>query len=150
MNQAILKKSHVLSFFCVAMVAFVLHLPSECHGDVEPCPMTVDVSPYQVNIDGGGANHYVRILTYSSFNNTAGAFVYINENEDPIDSDSVVLTRDSVGHLIVKVDLNALQDADLDVNTYHDLTIVAELKVAVGECVEKEGTGEIFIIGKKK
>ena len=150
MSKAILKKVYLLSIFCVAMMAFVLHLPLECYGDMEPCPMTVDVSPYQVNIEGGGINHYVRVLTYTSYSNTAGASVYINENQDPIDSDSIELTRDSVGHLIVKIDLDALQDADLVVDTSHYLTIVAELKVPTTECVEKEGIGEIYIIGKRK
>jgi hypothetical protein len=110
----------------------------------------VEVSPYQVNIDSGGVEHYVRVLTYTWYSNTAGAFVYINDNEDPIESEYIVLTRDSVGHLVVKIDLIALQDADLEVDTYHSLKIVVELKDPIGECVEKEGIGEIYIIGKKK
>jgi hypothetical protein len=111
--------------------------------------MRVEVSPYQVNIDSGGEEHFVRILTYAWYINTAGAFVYINDNEDPIDSEYIVLTRDSIGHLVVKIDLIALQDAELEVDTSHYLKIVVELKVVTDECVEKEGIGEIYIIGKK-
>ena len=51
---------------------------------------------------------------------------------------------------MVKIDLTALQDAELEVDSYHDLKIVAELKEFTDECVEKEGTGEIYIIGKKR
>jgi len=150
MSRSIFKRACFLSILCVVTMGFVLNLPLECYGDMEPCPMTVEVSPYQVNIDADGVNHYVRVLTYTSYSNTAGAFVYINDNEDPIDSDSIKLTRDSFGHLIVKIDLDALKDADLARDTSHDLTIVAELKVPTSECVEKEGIGEIYIIGKGK
>jgi hypothetical protein len=113
--------------------------------------MTVDVSPYQVNIDSGGAEHYVRVLTYTWYSNTdkESTFVYINENIEAIDPVFIVLTRDSVGHLVVKIDLIALQEAELEVDTIHDLKIVAGLKVRTDDCVEKEGVGEIYIIGKK-
>jgi hypothetical protein len=121
-----------------------------CYGQEEPCPVSVEVSPYQVNIDSGGVEHYVRVLTYAWYSNTAAAFVYVNDNEDPIASEYIVLTRDSVGHLVVKIDLIAIQDAELEVDTYHSLKIVVELKEAIDGCVEKEGTGEIYIIGKKK
>ena len=149
MNKTIFKKFDVPSIFCIAMISFVLCLPMICYGQEEICPMRVDVSPYQVNIDSGGVEHYVRVLTYTSYSNTAEAFVYINENEDAIDSEHVELTRDSVGHLVVKIELIALQDAKLEVNTIHVLKIVAELKLITDECTEKEGTGEIYIVGKK-
>jgi hypothetical protein len=115
----------------------------------EPCPMDVEVSPYQVNIDSGGASHYVRILTYTSYSNTKEAFVYINDNDYPIDSEYVTLTRDSYGRLVVKIDLDALQDAGLEAETYHYLTIVVELEAVVGECSVKEGIGEMYVLGKK-
>ena len=111
--------------------------------------MTVEVSPYQVNIDSGGAEHYVRVLTYTSYSNTAEAFVYINENEGPIDSGDIKLTRDSFGRLVVKIDLIALQDAELEVYQLHDLKIVVHLKEKIGDCDEKEGIGVIYIIGKE-
>jgi hypothetical protein len=50
---------------------------------------------------------------------------------------------------VVKIDLIAIQDAELEVDAYHYLKIIVELKEPTGECVEKEGTGEIYIIGKK-
>jgi len=152
MNKAILKRIWLPSILCVAMISFLLPYPMTCYGEEDEsntCPMRVEVSPYQVNIDSGGVDHYVRILTYTWYSDTKEAFVYINDNEDPIDSDFIVLTRDSVGHLVVKIDLIALQDAELEADTYHGLKIVAELKVLTDECDEKEGTGEIYIIGKK-
>jgi len=119
---------------------------------LDACGFSVDVSPNQVNIDSGGSSHNVRILTYTWYSNTAGVFVYINppaggEPIDPIIPEYVVMTRDSFGHLVVKVDLNAFQDAELETDTFHDLKVVAVLKQPVGDCAEKEGTGEIYIIG---
>ena len=140
MNKAILKKIWLPSILCIAMISFLLPYPMTCYGEeeVEPCPMRVEVSPYQVNIDSGGVDHYVRILTYSWYSDTASAFVYINDNEDPIDPEYIVLTRDSVGHLVVKIDLIALQDAELEVDTYHYLKITAVLKELTNGCLEKE------------
>ena len=149
MNKVIVKRIVMLSIFYVALTAFGLQVPMTCYGqdEVVTCPMRVEVSPYQVNIDAGGAEHYVRVLTYTWYSNTAAAFVYINDNEDPIDPEDIILTRDSVGHLVVKIDLEALQEANLEVDTYHYLKIVVYLKDPEGECIE--GTGEIYIIGKK-
>jgi hypothetical protein len=152
MNKAILKKIWLPAILCFTMISFLLPFPMTCYGDETepPCPISIDVSPYQVNIDSGGADHNVRVLTYTWYSNTDGAFVYINDNKEPIDPEYIVLTRDSVGHLVVKIDLVALQDADLEVDTYHDIKIVVELKETTDDgCVEKEGTGKIYIIGKK-
>ena len=148
MNKAIFKKICLLSVFCIAMISLALYLPMMCYGQGD-CPdsLRVEVSPYQVNIDAGGAEHYVRVLTYTWYSNTAAAFVYINDNDDPIDPEDIILTRDSVGHLVVKIDLEALQEANLEVDTYHYLKIVVYLKDPADECIE--GTGEIYIIGKK-
>jgi hypothetical protein len=153
MNKTFFKKVSLSSTLCIAMTSFLLLFAVTSYGEdvLEPCPipMTVEVSPYQVNIDSGGVSHDVRILTYSSYSNTKGAFVYINDNDYPIDSEYVKLTRDSVGHLVVKIDLDALQDAGLAAEMFHYLTIVAELKKAVDGCIEKEGVGEMYVIGKK-
>lgn len=112
---------------CMALALVFFQAPAKCYGEEEPCLIRVDVSPHQVNIDGGGVNHYVRVLTYARWNNTEYAFVYINDNEDPIDSEYIVLTRDSVGHLVVEIDLIALQEAELEVDTYHFLKIVVDV-----------------------
>jgi hypothetical protein len=149
MNKAILKKIWLPAILCITIISFLLPFPMTCYGEEEPCPVRIEVSPYQVNIDSGGVDHYVRVLTYAWYSNTAGAFIYINDNEDPIDSEYIVLTRDSIGHLVIKIDLIALQDAELEVDTYHYLTIVVQLKETTDDCVEKKGTGEIYIIGKK-
>lgn len=150
MNKAILNKIWLPAILCITMVSFLLPFPMTCYGEeTEPCSIRIDVSPYQVNIDSGGADHDVRVLTYTWYSNTAGAFVYINDNDDPIGSEYIVLTRDSVGHLVVKIDLVALQDAKLEVNNDNLLTIVVVLKEATDGCDEQKGTGEIFIIGKK-
>jgi hypothetical protein len=116
------------------------------------CEFTVDVSPYQVNIESGGSSHDVRILTYTPYSNTAEVFVYLDppadgqEPIDPVASDDVIMTRDSLGHLIVKIELTALQDAALAADAFHAVKIVAVLKQPVGECVEKEGTGQVYVI----
>ena len=149
MNKAIFKKFWLPSIVCITMISLLLPFPMPCHGEDEPCPIRVEVSPYQVNIDAGGVEHYFRVLTYARYANTAEAFVYIDENADPIEDQYIILTRDSVGHLVIKIDLDALQDADLEVDTYHDLKIGVVLKVPNGLCLEQEGTGEIFIIGQK-
>ena len=150
MKKAIFKRICLLSILCIAMMSFLLHLPMTCYGEDEPesCPLRFDVSPYQVNIDSDGVEHYVRILTYTWYKNADEVFVYINDNEDPIVPGYIVLTRDSVGHLVVKIDLDALQDAELDVGT-HLLKIVVVLKEIRNDCSVEEGTGEIYIIGKK-
>ena len=150
MNRAISKKIVSTSILCVAMLSFLFYLPMTCFGEaVCPISLGVDVSPYQVNIDAGGVAHYVRVLTYTAYSNTAGVNVYINDNEDAVDSGYIKLTRDSVGHLVVKIDLDAFQDASLGADTTHLLKIVVALKKDIDGCSEKEGTGEIFIIGKK-
>ncbi len=147
MNKAIFKKFWLPSILCIAMISLLLPFPMPCHGQVEPCTIGVEVSPYQVNIDAGGVDHYVRVLTYARYSNTDAAFVYIDENEDPIDSEYIELKEDSFGNLVIYIDLIAIQDAGLEVDTYHDLKIVVELiDPADGKC---EGTGEIYIIGKK-
>ena len=148
MNKTIFKKIWLPSILCIAMISFLLPYPLTCYGE-EPCPIRVDVSPYQVNIDSGGVDHYVRVLTYARYSNTAGVLVYINNNKDPIDPEYIELTRDSVGHLVVKIYLIALQNAGLEVDTAHYLGIIVQLKEPTDECVEKEGIGEIYIIGKK-
>lgn len=149
MNTAILKKVCLFSALCITTISFMA-----CYG-LEDCIFRVEVSPYQVNIDSGGEAHYVRVLTYTSYNNTAEAHVYINPpdgNEeliDPISPDYVELTRDSVGHLVVKIDLKALQDAELEEDTVHYLKIVAVLKEIANSCDAKEGTGALYIIGEE-
>jgi len=154
MNNTIFKKICLLSVLCITILSFALPLPMTCYGE-EACTFRVEVSPYQVNIDSGGEAHYVRVLTYTWYKITAEAYVYINPpdgNEeliDPIISDYVELTRDSVGHLVVKIDLKALQDAELEEDTFHYLKIVTVLKEITDGCGEKEGTGELYIIGKK-
>jgi hypothetical protein len=130
-----------------------------CYGDDDetcPLPLRVEVSPNQVNIDSGGVDHYVRVLTYAWYRETAEAFVYINDNIDPIDSEYIILTRDSVGHLVIKIDLIAFQEAykkeQLDVDSYNELKIAVVLKSDSNEsdeCLEKEGIGQLYIIGKK-
>ena len=150
MNRVIFKKIVSPSILCIAMICFLFYIPMTCFGE-EGCPISlgVEVSPYQVNIDAGGVAHYVRVLTYTSYRNTEKAYVYINENNEPIGSEYIKLTRDSFGHLIIKIDLVALQDAGLEAETTHDLKIVVDLENPIGECFEKEGIGEIYIIGKK-
>ena len=149
MNKAILKKICLFSALCITTISFMA-----CYGE-EDCIFRVEVSPYQVNIDSEGEAHYVRVLTYTWYENTAEAYVYINPpdgNEeliDPIISDYVELTRDSVGHLVVKIDLKALQEAELEEDTLHYLKIVVVLKEITNGCGEKEGTGELYIIGEK-
>ena len=148
MKRAIFKKIVSMSIFCIVMMSFLFYLPMTSFGE-GACPLSVEVSPYQVNIDAGGVAHYVRVLTYTSYSNTDKAFVYINENQFPIDSEYIELTRDSVGHLVVKIDLNALQDAELEAESTHYLKIAVELKTSIDGCSAKEGVGEIYIIGKK-
>jgi len=147
MNKAIYKKFWLPSVVCIFMISFLLPFPMPCHG--ADCDFDVEVSPYQVNIDSGGVDHYVRILTYARYADTYEAFVYIDDNESPIDSQYIELVRDRYGHLVVKIDLIALQDADLEVETYHNLKIVVELKAPEDSCLEQEGTGEIYIISQK-
>jgi len=115
----------------------------------EVCPLRVEVSPYQVNIDAGGAAHEVRVLTYTAYSNTGEAFVYIDENEYPVNSEYIELTRDSIGHLVVKIDLDALQEAQLEPYIHHYLKIAVILKTSEEKCVEKVGVGEMYITGKK-
>ena len=86
----ILKKAKTLCLpvvCCMALALVFFQVPPKCYGQEEPCPIEVEVSPYQVNIDSGGVDHYVRVLTYARWNNTEYAFVYINDNKYPIDSE---------------------------------------------------------------
>jgi len=153
MTKAFFRKIVPASILCMAAISFLFYLPATSFGEGEcPLPLSFDVSPYQVNIDAGGAAHYVRVLTYTSYRNTLEAFVYIyiNGNFDEIDPDYIVLTRDSLGRLVVKIDLDAFQDAGLEAEMSHILRIAVILKkVDVDGCSEKEGEGEIYIIGKK-
>jgi hypothetical protein len=150
MTVTLSKKILSTSILCIAMMTLLFHFPMTSFGqEVCPLDLRVEVSPYQVNIDAGGVAHYVRVLTYTSYSNTAKAFVYIDDNTLPIDPDNIELTRDSIGHLVVKIDLNALQDAALEAETIHFLKIAVVLKTSIDECLEKEGVGEIYIIGKK-
>jgi hypothetical protein len=149
MKKGASKISRLSSIFCIAILLFPLALPFTCFGQDTPCPMSVDVSPYQVNIDSGGAEHNVRVLTYAWYRDTSEAFVYINSDALPIEPEYIILTRDSVGHLVVKIDLIAFQVEELEVNMIHELKIVTTLKEPTDGCVEKEGIGEVYIIGKK-
>ena len=149
MNTAVFRKIVPASILCMVALSFLLYLPATSSAqEACPLPLGVDVSPYQVNIDAGGAAHYVRVLTYTPYSNTDQAFVYINENEEEINPGYIVLTRDSLGRLVVKIDLDALQDAGLDAGT-HYLKIAVTLNESVDGCDEKVGEGEIYIIDKK-
>lgn len=150
MSRTILKKTFVLTVFLIFITTFLVNIPQNCYGEdvSEPCPIRVEVSPFQVNIDAGGVAHYVRVLTYMSYSNTAEAFVYVNENTDAISSEYIELTRDSVGHLVIKIDLDALRLEDVQINEYNILTTVVVPKTQ-GDCSEYSGEGEIYIINKK-
>ena len=150
MKISVFKKILSRSIFFIALLAFLLGFSLTAFGqDGCPLPLGVEVSPYQVNIDADGAAHYVRVLTYTAYSNTAQAFVYINDNDIPVDPESIQITRDSIGHLVIKIDLDALQDAGLEPVTNHYLKIAVVLKTSVDGCFEKVGLGEILIIGKK-
>ncbi|MGA1869589.1 MAG: hypothetical protein ACMUJM_13715 [bacterium] len=153
MKNIIYKKSCALFTCCMLIAVFLLYIPITCYGQ-DSCTFRVEVSPYQVNIDSGGEAHYVRILTYTWYSTASKVFVYINpekaESTDPISSEYIKITRDSVGHLVVKIDLVALQEAELETENIHYLKIVVELKEGTDECNEKEGLGEIYIIGKNR
>ena len=45
--------------------------------------------------------------------------------------------------------MRTLQEAGLEDDTFHNLKITVTLKVPTDDCVEKEGVGEIYIVGKK-
>lgn len=89
MNKSSLRKICLPLICCTAMMS-LLCLPMTSYGQTV-CPMEVEVSPYQVNIDSGGVEHYVRVLTYTWYSNTAEAYVYINENDDAIESKYIEL-----------------------------------------------------------
>ena len=143
MNKSRLRKICLPLISSIAVMSMLLYLPLISYGQEDPCPMDVAVSPYQVNIDSGGLLHYIRVLTYTSYRNTEAAFVYINDNLEAVESEYIKLTRDSFGRLVVKIYLEALQNAELEPDTIHDLKIVVVLKEAVGDCEEKEGIGGI-------
>ncbi|MCK8602483.1 hypothetical protein [Desulfoferrobacter suflitae] len=115
----------------------------------DPCPVNIEVSPSQVNIDAGGVAHYVRVLTYARYVNTAEAFVYVNDNEFAMASEFIELTRDSVGHLVVKIDLNGLkleESVHTGLNTIHITVIPRE---PTDGCAEYSGMGDLYITNKK-
>lgn len=147
MSKTILKKIFTLSIASMAMMSFLIHFPTTSYAVEEYCTMRVEVSPYQVNIDGRGVAHDVRVLTYTYYSNTAEVSVVIDDLFS-IDSQYIEKTRDSVGHLVVKIDLEALKLANLSPDNYHILTVTAQAKT-VGACMAYTGDGAMYVVDKK-
>ena len=148
MHKTVLGKTCLLTASLIFVMTLAIVVPTTSYGD--ECPLEVDVSPFQVNIDAGGVSHYVRVLTYARYANTQEAFVYVNEWEDEIDDEYIILTRDSLGRLVVKIDLDALKEGKYGVIPfgYTDIKIAVVLKEPIGDCSEYAGVGEVFILGK--
>ena len=148
MNRANLKKFGFPSVLCVAMVLFALYLPMTCYGQEA---LDVDFSPNIVNIDAERWGE-IRILTdmrYSFYiankDDEEPLFIYFNDCPDSIQN--IRATRDSLGNLILKFDLDDL----LVVKPYLllDELNVAEVVVVMENGAEYIGAGDILIIDKK-
>ena len=145
MNSAIFKKVGLLSAFSIAIITFALYLPLTCYGD--EYEMGVDVSPNIINIASQRVGE-IRIFTnmrYSNFTaNGDSVFIYFNESESV---ENIRATRDSLGNLILKFDLEDL--LVLDTFLLRDELNAVEVVVVMKSGDEYSGLSDVFLADKK-
>jgi hypothetical protein len=129
------------------MVLCALYLPITCYGQEA---LEVEFSPNIVNIDSERWGE-IRILTdmrysfYIANKAEEPLFIYFNDSLDSVQN--IRATRDSLGNLILKFDLDNLLDVEVDLLL--DELNVAEVVVVTENGVEYIGTGDILVIDKK-
>ncbi len=145
MNKAIFKKIVMLSAFSIAITTFALYLPLTCYGD--EYQMGVEVSPNIINVASQRVGE-IRILTdmrYSNFTaNGESIFIYFNESDSV---ENIRATRDSLGNLILKFDLEDL--LVLDTFLLRDQLNDVEVVVVMQNGDEYSGFGEVHLTDKK-
>lgn len=140
MDRAAFKKFRILPGLILFITILFAGLP--CYAD-----MTVEVSPNIINIDANrlGEIRVYTNLSYSTYRN-CDVFIYVNFGPDSIEN--IVKTRDSLGNLILKFeleDLLALQDQlEIDAENVFDVAVV------VDENTILQGTdSQVYIMNKK-
>lgn len=135
----------MLSAFSIAITTFALYLPLTCYGD--EYQMGVEVSPNIINVASQRVGE-IRILTdmrYSNFTaNGESIFIYFNESDSV---ENIRATRDSLGNLILKFDLEDL--LVLDTFLLRDQLNDVEVVVVMQNGDEYSGFGEVHLTDKK-
>lgn len=145
MDRAIIKKIGMLCIFFITLTTFALYLPLTCHGD--EYPMGVDVSPNIINLASQRVGE-IRIYTnmrYSNYiANGDSIFIYFNGSDSV---ENIRATRDSLGNLILKFDLEDLLGLDsfLLANAYNEVEVVVVMKNED----EYSGLGEVYLTDKQ-
>jgi hypothetical protein len=150
MKQVKLKKILVMSLFIIGMSAVVFFLPLTSYGaggENAQYFIDIDVSPNIINIESERWGD-IRILTnmrYSFFaTNGHSIFIYFNESDSV---ENVRATRDSLGNLILKFNLDDLMvlESWLKPNNVNDVKVV----VSMDNGDEYSGQGEVYITKKR-
>ena len=147
MIKAISYKKIRLSILFTIITIFALSLPLICFG--AEFSMTVDVSPNIINIESHRLGE-IRIFTdmrYSTYILEGDSiFVYFNDAEDTVEN--IRATRDSLGNLILKFNLEDLLEVgegDLVTDGYNNVRVVVVMKN--GD--EYSGESVVYIANKK-
>jgi len=155
MNKIMTKKIFMVSFFCIALITFALHLPTTCYAEVR-----IEASPKIINIDGQRWGD-IRIFTnlrYANYDfygddSNSEVFVYIN----PVDGEvresiaNIAPSRDSLGNLILRFSLGDLVEQQnlLNIDDYNTFQVVV-IKTVYGISVEYIGQDdEVYVMDKK-
>jgi hypothetical protein len=153
MNEAIFKKTFVISVFCIATLLFVLSIPMTSHGG-DPCgdyEISVNVAPNIVNITSQGEGHAVVVHTLQDFTivNREQTQVFVNDGDN---GDCPIADfgqrEDDNGHLDIYFLLDDLKDCkgDLEINSEFNI-----LRIEGVDTYENTFCGESYmhIVGKQ-
>ena len=154
MNEAIFKKTCVISVFCIPMLLFVLSIPMTSHGS-DSCgdyPISVNVAPYIVNITSQGEGHAVVVHTNQHFTivDRDETQVFVNDGVDGEDCPLEYFGQreDDNGHLDIYFILDELKNCE------DDLEINYEFNILRIEGVDTKGLtfcgeSDMHIVGKQ-
>lgn len=143
MSRTVFRKIGMLSVVCIAITILYFSLP--CYG--AEYQLSVDVSPNIINLASQRVGE-IRILTdmrYSTFvANGDSIFIYFNESDSV---ENIRATRDSLGNLILKFDLEDLLalEAFLSPDGSNDVQVV----VIMNNGDEYSGFSEVYLTAKR-
>ena len=146
MKRTISKKSGILFIFCIAIMTFSLCLPLTCYGD--EYSLGVDFSPKIINIASERVGR-IRVFTdmrYSTFvADGHSVFIYFNDGDDSVPD--IRATRDSLGNLILRFNLEDLLavESDLVTDDFNNVEVV----VVMNNGDEYSGLDEVYLVDKK-
>lgn len=156
MNNAIFKKTCVISVSCVAMLLFVLSIPITSHGDDDCDDISVRVAANIINITSQGEGHAVVIHTLQDFWRVDLDQTQVFVNNGPRGGEDCEIVdfgqrEDDNGHLDIYFLLDNLKECEEYLEINYELNILRIEGVETDEDGDKFFCGEsdMHIVGKQ-